>query len=185
VIALLLLLSCSPAREAAWTPDGALEGLRTALDRDADGRLDAPEWARSAPFGPDFARVDIDGDADVSARELVRLARGVDPSAWREATARNQPDRRLPLREAPRKGAPVEGPQAGPYLRWLREELLSVPGVEAAGIALPEAEAIEAVGELSLDDPAVGALLRALQRAYARAGQPFPEALLRREAPAR
>ena len=97
ILALLACVDPHPAT-ATWTPMAAVSDVRARVDVDGDARVTRAEWERVAPYGPAFPSVDADADGDVSTAEFVRLARGVDPAAWLEATARTQPGRRIPPR---------------------------------------------------------------------------------------
>ena len=184
---ILLLFACASTERAdasrVWTPEAAIVALRERLDTDDDGRIDAQEWSAHAPYGPAFPRVDADGDGDVSPGELVRLARGVDPAAWLEATARTQPDRRVPARgevsgATAHDPAPLEAlsPPARPYLQALRADLLAAPGCDAScARQAPPPRDIDALGDATLDSGAARALLTRVQGLYERVGMRFPE----------
>jgi hypothetical protein len=175
---ILLLLAC--ASPEGWTPEAAVVALRQRADRDGDGRLEAGEWDADAPYGPTFARVDADGDGDVSPGELVRLARGVDPAAWLDATARTQPGRRIPVRGAAPVDAPpgTTSPPARPYVQALCADLLAATTCDpACARAAPTARDIDGLGDATLQSDAARALLERLRGLYTRAGLRFPEGL--------
>lgn len=70
-----LLLACSPPPPPAWTEVGALAGAHARLDTNGDGRVTKPEWDDRVWNGPRFWSADGDGNGDVSAAELLLLAR--------------------------------------------------------------------------------------------------------------
>ncbi|MFZ5480208.1 MAG: hypothetical protein ACOZNI_25820 [Myxococcota bacterium] len=97
----LLLLACAgepapgPAEPEARRPfavDDALAPALAALDTDGDGRVGAGEWARTAPSGPSFGRVDQDRDGALSKGELAMVLNAIDPHQWEAPRPRRVPD---------------------------------------------------------------------------------------------
>lgn len=169
---LLLGMGCTRDNDnAAWTEAAAVAPTLSRLDGDRDGRIRADELDAVA-HGGDFARLNTDGDAQLSAGELLAWMSAADPLTFDgemmrrpivipDLKAASPPDRRS----------------------LLLEELLSFLAAEVRA-ADPEAPVPtpyhlqQAARTGDIQHPEVQAILRGLHQSYGQAGRPFPAALL-------
>jgi hypothetical protein len=164
----LLLASCGGSQTAAER--ARVASFLAALDRAGDGQVDRADYRRVAYAAPPFAEVDLDGDGNLDAAELVTLLRGQDPMDF---------DRQHRSRQPPRQGPPKGkgGARPGPTdlsarhhkdaLSFMETELVWAghPGLLGEQ---PEPPATEREARL---------IVERYREAYAEAGLVFPEQL--------
>lgn len=161
---ILLLLACAPR----WTPESALEGHRSRLDANGDGRVEAAEYDAHVWNGPRFGTADRDADGDLSAAELEWLVSAQQPTTF---------DGFAEVEVIHRGGAGIAAPtgkarDTWEVIVWMNDALRAAgePGVE------PEAVAA-AVASGTLESPESAAVFATLRPRWEAHGWAWPAGL--------
>lgn len=77
---LFLMLSCASGSDAVFDRQAIMMHVLARVDTDGDGQISAPEYARVDFSGPSFAQADTDHDGGLSAGEVRVLSDSQDPT---------------------------------------------------------------------------------------------------------